>query len=326
MSELKTILAVVPAERKLSPAVHRAMAYARRNQAKLHLCLFDHYGPIDYAGRVFGAEVAEHARRDFLEERSRWLAEQARGLAEQGLRVEYDVAWAPQPYAAIIGKILETQADLVVKDVASDPASGTLLPDATDWKLLRLAPVPLMLVRPQAKLLPHHVLAAVDVTVGEDGAALNDAIMDAARHYAAFSDAALELVSVFSYVPVEAFSAGFIADSYEIMDSAHKEALARFATEHKISASHIKRRINLDAAAGIAEAARDVGADLLVLGSAYHSGFEKLMFGTTAEALLRRASCDALMVKPAGFVHELAKHLDLDKLRVHYEMPSASAA
>lgn len=326
MSKLESILAVVPTERRLSPAVHRAIAYARRSQARLHLCLFDHYGPIDYAGRVFGAEVAERARRDFLEERSRWLAEQARGLAEQGLRVECDVAWAPRRYEAIIGKILETQADLVVKDVANDPAAGTLLPDASDWKLLRLAPAPLMLVRPQARLVPHHLLAAVDVTVGEEGEALNEAIVDAARQYAAFSDAALELVSVFSYVPVEAFGAGFIADSYEIMDSAHKEALARFATQHKIPASHIKRRVNLDVAAGIAEAARDAGADLLVLGSAYHSGFEKLMFGTTAEALLRRASCDALMVKPAGFVHELARHLDLDKLRERYAGPVAAAA
>jgi hypothetical protein len=67
--------------------------------------MFDYYAPIDHSARVFGPEVARRARRDFVEERMRWLSAQAAGLADQGLRVECEVIWAPQLHRALIAKV-----------------------------------------------------------------------------------------------------------------------------------------------------------------------------------------------------------------------------
>ncbi|MDE2148446.1 MAG: universal stress protein [Gammaproteobacteria bacterium] len=318
MGKLKSIMVVMPSRQQMSPAVHRAMAYARRTETVLYLQLFDHYAPIDYSESIFGAEVAERARRDYIEERMRWLTQQAAGLADQGLRVECDVVWAPRPHEAIIGRILGLEPDVVLKDVDCEPDSGALRLAAVDWKLLRLNPAPVMLVHPQSKLLPHHVLAAVDVTVAGGEAALNDEIVDAARLFSALSGAEMDIVSVFSYNPLKPYGTGFIAESYELMDSAHKQALERFAARQKIAAAHVKRVCTLDAGGGIAEYAKKSGSDLVVLGCAYHGGLERLLFGTTAEALLRRLTCDALLVKPSGYLAELAKHLDLEALKTKY--------
>lgn len=327
MSKLETIMVVMPPQRQATPALHRAAAYARRTQAQLQLCLFDYYAPIDHSGTIFGAEVAERARRDFLDERLHWLSDLASGLADQGLRVECDAIWAPHPHKAIIGKILQLKAGLVLKDVeCASSADATLHPSALDSKLLRLSPAPLMLVHPHAKLLPHRMLVAVDVLMGNEAGQLNDRILEGAYACAVLSGAEADVLSVFSYVPVEAYGSGFIADTYEIMDNAHREALQGFAARHRINPNCLLRRSDFDAAAAIAECARERGSDLVALGSAYHTGLDRLMFGTTAEALVRKLACDVLLIKPDGFADELLKHVDLPQVPAQHEFEASKEA
>ncbi len=310
MNSLNTIMLVMSPQRRVTPALRRAVAYARHADAVVHLCLFDFYGPIDYSKIVFGAEVADRARRDFLDERLLWLSEQAAGLADQGIRVECDAIWAPDPSKAVIGKMLQLQPDLVLKDVECASGRGSeIRPSGQDWKLLRLSPSPLMLVHPASHLLPRHLLAAVDVTMAGEEGDLNDRILQTAQDYAGLSHADLDLVSSFSYMPIDLYGSGFIANTYEIMDAAHQEALHRFAARHHMASNHVKRRCAFDTAQEIAACALDSKADLVVMGSAYHSGFDRLAFGATAESLLGKLACDVLLVKPARFVDELAKHV-----------------
>lgn len=314
METMNVIMAVLPFEPRLGPAVHRACAYARRSGAVLHLCLFDHYAPIDHAGSVFGLEVSERARRDFLDERLHWLSRQAAGLAAQGLRVECDVIWAPDASKAIVEKALAIHADLVLKDVGCEAGEhGHLKPSAVDWKLLRLCPAPLMLLRPQAALLPQRIVAAIDVGNAAETDPLNQRVLAGARACAALSHASLHLASVFCCVPMAVYGSGFIADTYEIMDAAHRQSLAAFAQRHQIAPGQVLRAHAIETADGIATLAERVHGDLLVLGSAYHSGLDRLIFGTTAEALIRRLGCDVLLVKPAGFDVEARAHLHLDE-------------
>lgn len=326
MQKPKSILVVVPPLQEISPAVHRAVAYARSIDVQLHLQMFDHYAPIDYASSVFGAEVADRARSDYLEERMSWLAQQAAGLADQGLRVECDVVWAPRIHEAIIGRVLDLEPDLVIKDVACDPATQIVRLTSADWKLLRFNPAPAMLVHPRSGVLPHHVLATADVMADGDEAQFNDEIVGAARTISRLSGAGLNLLSVFSYNPMRAYGTGFIAESFDLMDSAHQQALNRFAARAKIPSSHVKRICILDTAAGITDHVQASGTDLVVLGSAYRGGLERLLFGTTAEALLRRLTCDVLLIKPAGFRAELATHMDVEALKSRYGTRSPTIA
>jgi universal stress protein E len=326
MSNLKSILVVVSPERRATPALHRAVAYARRNKAALRLCLFDYYGPIDHSRSIFGQEVADRARHDFTQERMQWLSQEAAGLAAQGLQVECEVIWAPSAHKAVVAKVLETRPDLVIKDVECDPKDGLLRPSALDWKLLRLCPALLMLVQPQARLLPQQLLAAVDVTITGERGKLNHRVVAAASACAALSDASFKLASIFSCVPVDAYGSGFIADTYDIMNNAHRESLAKFASIHAISPLQVLRRSAFDIAEGLAACGRDSGADLVVLGSAYHNNFDRLMFGTTAETLIRRLACDVLLVKPDGFAQELPKHLDLREVQAQAQEPEQEQA
>ena len=52
--------------------------------------------------------------------------------------------------------------------------------------------------------------------------------------------------------------------------------------------------------------AKDVHADLIVLGTVGRSGIQGLLLGNTAENVLVHCDCDVLTVKPAGFQTPIA--------------------
>ena len=300
MNTLRTILVLMAPDARPGPALHRAMAYAHRSGATLHLEIFDHYEPIDYAGKVFGVEVADRARRDFLDERMKALTEVARGLADNGLTVECDVSWARDPARAIVARMQALRPDLVIEDIDAEAGDGgRLKPSSADWKLIRLATAPLMLMHPKSALEPRKVMAAVDVSIGGSAGLLNEQVLEAARACTVSDPSHLYLGSVFSCLPLGHYDAGFIANTWELMDSAHADTLKQFAARHHLAPAQVLRTRRLEPADGIATLAVQNEIDLVVMGSAYHSVIDRLLFGSTAEALLRRLSCDVLLIKPA---------------------------
>ena len=326
MDNLKNILVVIPQWRQASPALHRAMAYAHRTGATLHLYLFDYYAPIDHSSGIFGHEVADRARRDFLDERMRWLTQLAAGLSRQGIRVECDVIWAPEAPNSVIAKVLEVRADLVIKDVECERGGERRLrPEPLDWKLLRLCPAPLMLVHPESKVMPRSVLAAVDVNVAGEAGHLNDRVMNTARQIGSIGDCEPALLSVFSYTPIDTYASGFIADTYEIMSNAHRESLERFADKHHVRPGLVVRLCGFDVGQCIVDCARQRGADLVALGSAYKGLLGRLAFGTVAESAVRKLACDVLLVKPEHFETDLLRHLDLPVTASSEEFPAVTA-
>lgn len=57
-----------------------------------------------------------------------------------------------------------------------------------------------------------------------------------------------------------------------------------------------RRLIEGDAATEICSVARDVGADLIVLGTHGRTGFERLVMGSVAEHVVRQSACPVLTV------------------------------
>jgi nucleotide-binding universal stress UspA family protein len=90
-----------------------------------------------------------------------------------------------------------------------------------------------------------------------------------------------------------------IADiSDQLEDSAERE-LPRFAECEECAGLEIEELIvHGDAAAEIVRVARDRKVDLIVVSSHGRTGWGRILFGSTAEAIVRHASCPVLVVKP----------------------------
>ena len=55
-----------------------------------------------------------------------------------------------------------------------------------------------------------------------------------------------------------------------------------------------------EAASEIVRVAKDREVDLIVVSSHGRTGLGRILFGSTAEAVVRHASCPVLVVKPTG--------------------------
>ena len=90
-----------------------------------------------------------------------------------------------------------------------------------------------------------------------------------------------------------------IADiSEQLEDSAERE-LPQLAECEEFSGLDVEEVIvHGDAAAEIVRVAAERGVDLIVVSSHGRTGLGRIIFGSTAEAVVRHASCPVLVVKP----------------------------
>lgn len=85
------------------------------------------------------------------------------------------------------------------------------------------------------------------------------------------------------------------------MERFARDGLESFVASHFAGAGNVATML----AAGIphkeiVKAARETGADLIVIGTHGRTGVEHVLFGSTAEKVVRMAPCPVLTVRPGG--------------------------
>jgi len=95
----------------------------------------------------------------------------------------------------------------------------------------------------------------------------------------------------------------------EVADRRRTTATAQFKRAMRGTGIRPSRQYLIDAPAAlaIAKVAKDIHADIVVLGAVSRSGLNRLIIGSTAEMLLDRMNCDLLIVKPARFRTRIAR-------------------
>ena len=148
----------------------------------------------------------------------------------------------------------------------------------------------------------HNILCPVDRSDISRRALLVAAAL--ARWY----DARLRVMEVVS-VPLPASSAMPVADQTVSMDvhRALLEELDRFAEPARSSGVPMHFTVEEGNVTNeILSEARDLHADLIVMGTHGRSGFDRLALGSIAEKVLRRAPCPVLTVPPADQIVPIA--------------------
>src|SRR5688572_6736261 len=164
MQPFRRILVAVknPAARAL-PAVNKAAQIAKGLHAQLTL-FHDIATPL-YAEALQGRGInLASLQREVQTSRREQLEKIAARIRKHGVDVDVAADWDYPPYEAIIRKAQRISADLVV--VENHHGSGRhparWLLSYTDWELLRLCPLPVLLVKNRKLYHRPRVLAAVD--------------------------------------------------------------------------------------------------------------------------------------------------------------------
>ncbi|HLA72199.1 MAG TPA: universal stress protein [Steroidobacteraceae bacterium] len=308
MQPIRRILVAVknPAARTL-PAVNKAAQIAKGLGA--HLTLFHDIATPLYAEALQQREGdLKSWQREIQTARREQLEKLAARVRRHGIDVDVAADWDFPPYEAIIRKAQRISADLLVVEnhhgTGRHPARWLLA--YTDWELLRLCPIPVLLVKNRKMYHRPRVLAAIDPTHGRAKASnLDRQILRAgAQLVHALHGELHALHAVPPVLPVvSAMPDGVLIDVGD--QSASLERGARRRLEKVVDGFDIKRshchllegRPN-DVIPRIAKLER--GA-IVAMGVVSRSGLKRFFIGNTAEFVMDAVTSDLLVVKPANF-------------------------
>jgi len=276
MQDIRSILVVIEPTLETRPAdslaLKRARLIAGVTGAHLHLLMCD--------------KKLDH---------SRLLTELKDELLAEGFSASAQQDWDENLHHTIIKAQQAEGCGLVVKQHFPDnPLKKALLTPA-DWKLLRLCPAPVLMVKTSRPWSGGVILAAVDVG-NSDGEhrALHFSIVDHGYDIAALAKAQLHVITAHPSPMLSA--ADPVYQLKETIEARYREQCQAFQTEFDIDDAH------LHIAEGPADVlipftARKLDASVTVIGTVARTGISGALIGNTAEVVLDSLESDVLVLK-----------------------------
>jgi universal stress protein E len=318
MKHFRNMLCVVEPEEENISAMERAVTLAENNQAKLTVVsvierITAGIGLPD--GGPISAELQTkmaQAQRQKLESL----------VADYRKRVDIQLnVLQGTPFLEIIREVLNNNYDLVVKAPENIEWQERVF-GSNDMHLLRKCPCPVWIIKPEAPKSYRYILAAVDI--GEDQQVdidtqhtLNLQILEKAMSLAISEFAELHIVHVWNAVGESAMRGGFLKRPEEQVATYVEQirqvrerginSLLQQVTEKlgRDTLDYLKPKIQLVkgfARKEIPELAKQINADLVVMGTVARTGIPGFIIGNTAESILNQIDCSVLAMKPPGFM------------------------
>lgn len=295
----RRILVVVDPTAHEQPALDKAVRIARRcgSRLELYVCDVDQQIPESWAGGSRFEQYRELRRQRLLDD----LGALAQPLRELGLVVDMVCEWHAPLEQGIGEHALRTQPDLVVKETHRHQhlPRGNL--SYTDWNLIRMLPMPLLLARARPWPSAVRVAGAIDPCHPADRpVALDAAIVQGAAVLAGVFDATPDIFHVLQMPP------HLPGDRVPLEDVAAAHAQARDAVGQLVQGTgaglHFVEGTVPD---GLERLVAEHLADVLVIGAVARPRSVHAATGGTAAWVLERVDCDLLVLKPEGFVSPL---------------------
>ena len=270
----------VHAHHAKSLALRRAKLIAKATKAHLHLLMCD--------------QKHDH---------SALLSLLKSQLHDEGFSATAEQAWDRSLHDTIIGVQQAEGCSLVIKEHHPDnPLLATVLAPS-DWKLLRLCPSSVLMVKHDRYWTGGVILAAVDVgNADEKHRHLHRDIIDHANFIASFTQGTLHVVAAHPAPMLSAANPVF-QDKTSI-EAHYREQCETFQAEFDIADDHLYI-VEGPADALIPFTARQLDAAVTVIGTVARSGFSGVLIGNTAEAVLDDLESDVLVIK----TEEIVQHL-----------------
>lgn len=321
MNRFKNILYVLNEHiSEPSASLIRAISLAKNNQANLtllyvlpKLSLSSYSRQLNISGHELQEKILAHEQA---------ALDQLRSLLDQSLTIRTKLRVGKR-YIESIRAVQADHFDLVVKETDTIEWLDRFF-GSDEMHLLRKCPCPVWLMKKDEKADYKHILAAVDFDTGDKDTRnkgsgndeLNPMILDLASSLALSDFASLDVVNAYD-VPEAAFISLWVDQpnkvESQLLESEHRLRGRRMEVlfeglKHKLgseSYSYLSPRQHLvQGIPGreIPKMAKNIKADLVVMGTVARTGIAGVIIGNTAELILSQLSCSVLAIKPRGFV------------------------
>lgn len=293
------------------PALTKAAQLAKALDAEVELfqCLDDtvYLEEPPLTGTTLRKLQADRREQSILQ-----LDKYAQRIRRHGVSAWAHADWDFPAYEALIRRASKIGAGLIVVERHLGKHHAPWLLSYTDWGLLRHSSLPVLIVK-SAK--PYHhptILAAVDPQHAHaKPARLDDEILQSAAGWTSALGGKLQVMHAFSPPTLIDGGAGIAAAGIATDLIAGAEHQASLMLTGLLAARRIKPAgthiANAPPAAAIPATAKRVGAKLVVMGAVSRSALKRVFIGSTAEQVLDALTCDVLVIKPPGFVADVAR-------------------
>jgi len=300
----KILIAVKNPDAPRQPGIDKAVHIAKRLGASVELFnaistpVFLDLEPLN------GHTVAE-IRREALALRRARLEKLAARARKRGVKATSTVEWDFPPHEAIVRRAHHCGADLIVAECHEGRRLKPWLMHLTDWELLRISPLPVLLLKNTRLWRAPTILAAVDPSHAHaKPVKLDAAIVAQAVSLTRALGGSVELMHAnfpagFGFaVGDPAIDAMTLAATYDQQKERSRKEFEAFANKARIPRAS-RQLVDSDPLFAIPHLARKLGADLVVMGAVSRSGIKRVFIGNTAERVLDDLPCDVLVIKPA---------------------------
>jgi len=311
MEYIKQILVIVDPTASEHPAIAKAALLAEKFAARIELFVCDTKSAREMR---FASHLRARSGEPFPVNIKALLETLAAPLRSRGLDVTTECAHADVLHVGLIDRTRRTNADLVIKDTHHHSLAQRTFLTNTDWQLIRGCPVPLLLTKNAPWAAVPRIFAAVDPGhVNDKPEMLDHWIIEHASLVAQRLQGELHVVHV--YLPMSLVAAatvesaplaGTVTPEDWAMEEANRRKLVNaLLSEYPLGPERIHLEVGGPAQA-LPRAAEALHADVLTMGAIARSGLKRIFIGSTAEDVLERLPCDALIVKPPNFSEHVA--------------------
>jgi universal stress protein E len=292
-----------------SALLERAVALAKITGCKIELFHVCYDSGMDFQLLSQGNNLKEW-HREVTDRDATKVAEIVARLREECVDVSSEVRWDHPRTDAILRKIAQTNADVVMKQ-ARERSFVLGITSNTDWDLVRRSPAHVWLVSNTRDDINRLVAAVgnrvgdnVDVTTGSD-----HEIMRTARNIADTFKAEVYPVNAYKISANDALSMSMIGTAAPVL--VYAQDLAKERTQlikrHERAVQALSQRFlikpdNVHVREGnpsdvIPAVAEEVDADMIVIGANNMSRLERLVSAVTVEPVMAETNADILVVR-----------------------------
>lgn len=305
MQEFKNILFLAESGADNAAALTRALTLAEENQANLLVA-----GTVNLPGSTIPSAL----RDAMISEREEELRTLLKGKSLTAGAIETKIL-VGKPFIEIIREVIRHERDLVIKP--SDSV-GLRSAGGTDMRLLRKCPCPVWIITSTEQRGFRKILVALDWEPENlENDRMNEQLMDMGLSLALSDFAELHLVHAWRLEHESFLRSPWANLTHEAVDAMvqeerkkHENWLNTLVTSATDALGdevlgYLKPEIHFPqgkASDAVSQCVREVGVELVVMGTVARTGIPGFIIGNTAERILTQIDCSVLAMKPEGFV------------------------
>lgn len=294
------------------PTLERAALLAKANHARLTIIHAIKEFPNSWQ-HLYVDNKPVDVKKLVMEDQQKRLNELASSVHSLGVHPKTRLLEG-EPFVEIIRDVIDYHRDLVVMTMDSKPGWREFFFGNTVSAMMRDCPCPVLALKPTQSRCFKTILVAVDpVLVGDSHDTLNRVILELASSLAVLEGAELHVVHAWR-LEGESMMRGRFGIPTADVDRAvlqefekRRDLVDSLLKKHSVSPQHVHLPKG-EAIPAITELVKNLGVDLLVMGTVCRTGIPGFIIGNTAEQILNVVECSTLTVKPEGFVSPVTTH------------------